>query len=180
MEPEFAPEYSSKERLHKFAVVAPLVLGLYAAVEWWFLPVIRRFSDNAYCETVLGVPGQVVLFYGLFIGIPMLSGLLVCAMTINCSLKAIRARRYPPPGEKVFRRTKVKTGWSAVAIACGPIVITILLFCLACWGYGAATELIEKSYKIHPRGWNCPVQLQVSHNTAVNQLPTAATWLLQC
>lgn len=167
MEPEFAPEYSAKERLHRLAVVLPLALGTAAAFQWWFIPLFRQFADNAHCRTLFGIPGEVVLFYGLFVGFPILLALTVCAMTIRSSLKTIQTRRYPPLGEKVFRRTKVRTGWRAVAIASAPIVLVLYLFGMAAWGYGPATELIKKG-QVNPHERKCVSNLGASLNTSVN------------
>lgn len=144
MEPEFAPVYSAKERLHKLAVALPLALGIGAAFKWWFLPLFGRFAANAHCQTVFGVPGETVLFYGLFVGFPILLALMVCAISIRSSIKAIRTRRYPPEGEKVFRRIRVRRGWPAVVIASVPMIMALYLVGLAVWGYGPATELIKK------------------------------------
>lgn len=162
METEFAPEHTSKERWQRLVIVAPLVLGSYALCQWWFFPWLRAFSERAPCETVLGAPGLSVLFYGLFVGMPLFLAFMVGIALVPASWRAIKTRRYPPPSQKVYRRTKIKTGWRAVALALVPIVLVAYLAGVAAWGVGATREILAQAYAKHPNGWEC------ASNTSLN------------
>lgn len=157
MESEFAPQYSVRERWLRIAVAAPLILGFAAAWQWWLLPMWGRFAENAHCNTVFGFSGLSVVFYGIFVAFPLLIALFVGAFMLGPSLRAIHARRFPPPGQKVFRPTKIKTGWRAVAIACVPIFIVVYLVGIGIWGIGQARDVIAQAHRNHPKGFECAV-----------------------
>jgi hypothetical protein len=145
MEPEFAPQYSPKERWRRLLlhVVVGTLLG--AAVYWWVLPRFRSFSADAPCEAIFGVPGSTVLIYGAFVGAPLAAAILIVLLTARQSIETIATRRYPPPGRKVYRRVKIKRGWQAVAFALIPVMFVTYLGVLSSQGMMRAAELTREA-----------------------------------
>lgn len=145
MEPEFAPQYSPKERRRRLFlhVVVGTLLGV--ATYWWVLPRFRLFSADAPCEAIFGVPGSTVLIYGAFVGAPLAAAILIVLLTARQSIETIATRRYPPPGRKVYRRVKIKKGWQAVAIALIPAMFITYLCVLSSQGMARAVEMARET-----------------------------------
>jgi len=102
---EYAPEYSHAERI-RFVVLGSAIGAMLVGVcQFWFFPWMREFSASASCRTVLGFSGNAVLFYGVFVGIPLHAALLVCVLVGRRGYRVLRQGRVPPEGERVFRRT---------------------------------------------------------------------------
>lgn len=153
MEPEYAPQYTLKERLRHIAVLLPIGVTFYLLYEWWFLPKLRAFSEHAGCENVFGMPGPSVLFFGVFVFIPLLFALVTAGVFLPTAVRAIKTRRYPPPGKKVYRPTRIKTGSQAIASSVTPLVLVLFLIGVAVWGYGQASQILKRAYSAHPNGW---------------------------
>lgn len=150
MEPEFAPEYSSSERWRLIGLCFSLMLAGYGVWKLWLLPRLLWFADNSQCQTVFGISGTTVLFYGLFVGIPIAGAVLIAIFTLGVSVRAIRTRRYPPLGHKVFHRTKVRKGWPAVALALVPPLFVIYFCGLAASGVPLAAAQIDRVQRTRP------------------------------
>lgn len=145
MEPEFAPQYSPKERRRRLLlhVVVGTLLGV--AVYWWVLPRFRLFSGDAPCESIFGVAGSTVLIYGAFVGAPLAAAILIVLLTARQSIETIATRRYPPPGRKVYRRVRIKKGWQAIAIALIPAMFITYLCVLSSQGMTRAAEMARET-----------------------------------
>jgi len=68
---EYAPEYSRAERIRFVAVGAAFGAALVGVCQLWFFPWLREFSASASCRAVFGLSGTAVLFYSVFVGIPL-------------------------------------------------------------------------------------------------------------
>lgn len=147
MEPEFAPQYSSKERWRRLLLHGVLCVLMAGAVYWWVLPRFRLFSADAACEAVFGVPASTVLIYGAFVGAPLAAAILIVMLTGRVSIETIATRRYPPPGRKVFGRVKVKRGWQAVAIALVPAMFITYLCVLSSQGMATAAQMARATQR---------------------------------
>lgn len=144
MKPEFAPQYSPKERRRRLLVHGVLGLLTLGALYWWALPRYRSFSAEAPCETILGVPGSTILLYGGFVGVPLAAAILIVLLTARSSIEAIATRRYPPPNRKVFGRVKVKKGWQAIAFALMPAMAVTYLCVLSSQGLATAAQMARE------------------------------------
>ena len=147
MEPEFAPQYSPKERLRRLLVHGVLGLLTLGALYWWALPRYRSFLAEAPCETLLGMPGSTILLYGAFVGIPLAAAVLIVLLTARSSIEAIATRRYPPPNRKVFGRVKIKKGWQAIAFALMPAMAITYLCVLSSQGLTTATQMARDAQR---------------------------------
>jgi hypothetical protein len=141
MEPEFAPQYSPKERRRRLLVHVVIGTLLGAALYWWALPRFRSFSADASCEWIFGVPGSTVLIYAAFVGAPLAAAILIVLLTARQSIETFASRRYPPPGRKVYRRVKIKKGWQAIAYGLIPAMFIAYLCVLSSQGLMRAAEL---------------------------------------
>jgi hypothetical protein len=141
MEPEFAPQYSPKERRRRLLLHVVIGTLLGAAVYWWVLPRFHSFSADAPCEAIFGVPGSTVLLYAAFVGAPLAAAILIVLLTARQSIETIATRRHPPPGRKVYRRVKIKKGWQAIAFALIPAMFVTYLCVLSSQGMAKAAEL---------------------------------------
>ncbi|HET7370318.1 MAG TPA: hypothetical protein VFK45_05725, partial [Gammaproteobacteria bacterium] len=54
---------------------------------------------------------------------------------------------------KVYRSTKIKTGSQAIVSSMAPLVLVLFLFGVAVWGYGQASQILNRAYSMHPNGW---------------------------
>lgn len=141
MEPEFAPQYSIKERRRRLLLHVVIGTLLAAAVYWWVLPRFRSFWVDAPCESIFGVPGSTVLIYGALVGAPLAAAILIVLLTARQSIETIASRRYPPPGRKVYRRVKIKKGWQAIAFSLIPAMFVTYLCVIGSQGMTKAAEM---------------------------------------
>ena len=136
---EFAEPYSRAERL-RFVVVG-VVAGAAAilAGKLWLFPGLRAFAVTAPCRTVLGMSGEVVLGYGLFVGLPVLATCVVASTIGWRGLRILRDGQVPPAGERVLRPTRIARGRRATVagylhvLAIAPLVVIVL------WGAAQAS-----------------------------------------
>lgn len=140
MEPEFAPQYSPKERRWRLLLHGVLCVLMIGAV-YWAVTHFRSFSADAPCEAIFGVPGSTILLYGGFAGMPLAAAILIVLLTGRSSILSIATRRYPPPGRKVYGRVKVKRGWQAVAFALVPAMFITYLCVLSSQGMTTAAQM---------------------------------------
>lgn len=143
MEQEFAPQYSAKERRRLQIMYAVICVLMAAALYWWVLPRIRLLAVEAPCAMIFGVRGSAVLLYSALVGAPLMGAVFLVAMTARSSIHAIATRRYPPPGQKVFGRVKVKKGKQAVAMALVPAMFVTAICLLSIEGMHVANKMIR-------------------------------------
>jgi hypothetical protein len=143
MDPDFAPQYSPKERRRRLLVHAVLGALMAGAVYWWVLPRVSALTADAPCETIFGVPASTVLIHGAFVGAPLAAAVLIVVLTGRWSIETIATRQYPPPGRKVYRRMKVKRGWQAVTFALIPAMFITYLCVLAAQGLPRAAQMAQ-------------------------------------
>ncbi|MFC4310505.1 hypothetical protein ACFPN2_15545 [Steroidobacter flavus] len=145
MEPEFAPQYSPKERRRRLLLHAVLAALTGAALYWWALPRFRSFSADAACQTIFGISGSTLLIYGAFVGAPLAAAIMIVLLTARQSIETFATRRYPPPGRKVYGRVKIKKGWQAVAFALIPAMFITYLCVLSSQGMERASRMARET-----------------------------------
>ncbi len=140
-EPEFAEEYTQAERI-RFVVIGMLTGALVViSSKTWLFPWLREFATSAPCRTVFGIEGVTVLWYGLFVGMPLQVTVLVAATFGWRGYKILRDGQVPPIKEKVFRPTKIRRGSIAMLIGYMHLSAFLPLLALAIWGGFQAEEL---------------------------------------
>jgi hypothetical protein len=148
---EYAPTYSTAER-RRFVVVGG-VLGILVvgAGKAWGFPWIAGFSATAACRTVLGINGATVLWYALFVALPLLGAVVAGFGYGRTGLRILREGRFPPAGTQVFRPTRVIRSAMARRIGYLHLAACIPFLALATWGFGRASSLskIPRSAHVH-------------------------------
>jgi hypothetical protein len=142
---EYAPEYSHAERVRFFVLGSAAGALVFVVCQFWFFPLLREFSASAHCRSVLGISGIAVLFYGVFVGVPLHAALLLGALAGRRGFKVLREGRHPPSGEKVFRPTPVIRGTKAKMFGYLQLFAAAPLFGLAVWGGFQAQGLVKQA-----------------------------------
>jgi hypothetical protein len=88
------------------------------------------------------VDGVSLLFYGMFVGVPLLVALLGTLFGGVQGLRVLRSGQCPYPGAKVLQRRRILRGWRARLIGWLQLLAPLGLVGVAIWGAGAAGEMI--------------------------------------
>jgi hypothetical protein len=132
--PEFAEMYSTAERI-KF-IVRYIISGgaIFVVSKFYFFPWLTQFANTAHCRIVLGMDGRFVVWYGLFIGIPLSATLIVASTMGYRGYKVLRDGQAPPRGEKVFKPTRIVRGVKAKMIGYFQLLSFVPFLAFAIWG----------------------------------------------
>jgi hypothetical protein len=142
---EFADEYTEAER--KRILLIGLVAGgaIIVVSKTWFFPWLHWFSEAAHCHTVFGYSGVSVLFYGLFVGLPLFSTTPFICYAWD-GYRILRDRQAPPKHAKVFKRTKIVRGQPAIVRGLLLMSIVPVFFIpFVSWGFYEAGEMTKTS-----------------------------------
>ncbi|MEH6448850.1 MAG: hypothetical protein V7765_09285 [Oleispira sp.] len=140
---KYAPEYSKKERINFLLKHTLWVLPLYIVTDFWFFDWLSEFSNNSNCYYFGGITGSHLIFYSLFVGIPLSLFIIILALEGPRSIKIMKLGQNPLPDEKVFKKTKYKYGAKAKIQPIVTVVIAISLLIFAAWGYVQAYEITQ-------------------------------------
>lgn len=142
-EPEYAEVYSFKERL-RLVLIGVAVAGVLMLVfDQWGLPRMEAFVAQAPCTQVWGISGVALVFYGWFVGAPLLFALVAAAFLWRRGFRILRDRQVPYRGEKMFRQTRIRRGRWALLIGWLHLLAPALFVALAIWGGVQAKALVE-------------------------------------
>jgi hypothetical protein len=154
--PEFAEEHSLPDKVRLILIYLATGAAAVFAAKAWLFPAIREFAGLAPCREVLGIPGVNVLFYGLFVGMPLTFALVVGLTMGRRGYRILRDGQVPPVGEKVFRPTRVERGRKARWMGYVHLLAPLLLIGIAAWGLPQASRLIAS---VHPdAARDCPAK----------------------
>ena len=139
---KYAPEYSKSERFKILLMHLAWAVPLFSVTKLYFLPWFKSYSENAQCYNYGTFSGYHVVFYTVFIVLPLLPVITLFLIEGKRNIKIIKIGQNPLEGEKVFRRTKYKYGMRAKIQPY--LFFTILLFLvgLSVRGYFWANEII--------------------------------------
>jgi hypothetical protein len=138
---EYAEQYSRTERV-RFILIGLAINGsLYLGWKFWALPRWADFAKMSPCYEFWGINGVTILFYALFVGIPLLSALGVAFLISRRGLKILHDGRLPYRGEKVFRLTRIKRGRTALLAGWLHVLSPLPLVAVAVWGAHQAEAL---------------------------------------
>lgn len=101
----------------------------------WYLPFINWYVDTVHCHTPFGYSGISVLWYSLFVGLPLLSALMIGAFTVPIGYQGLTHQQFPPKGHKVYKPTKVLRGWKGNLKSIFHLLIPVFLVLFSIWGY---------------------------------------------
>ncbi len=139
----------SAERV-RIIVLYVIFGGAVSAVsKFYFFPWLTQFANTAHCRIVLGMDGQFVVWYGLFVGIPLSAALIVAGFMGSRGYKILRDGQAPPLGEKVFKPTRITRGVKAKMIGYIQLLSFVPLLAFAIWGgfQAHAMSVEAKPYK---------------------------------
>lgn len=137
----YAPLYSKRERI-RLALKLALVFGpLFLIGHYWFVPRVGEYARYANCYRYGEFSGVEVLLYGMFVGIPLSTALLVALLFGPRSLRVIRAGQDPLPGEKVLRKTRYRYGRMAWLTPIYTVLFVIFFIGVAIWGAAQAKQI---------------------------------------
>jgi hypothetical protein len=130
----FAEEFSKKEKLER--VTLHIILGTFVVIthQKWVLPYIEWYANTAYCHSPLGYSGITVLWYSLFVGLPVFCSILVGGYSVPVGVKGLRDSQFPPKGVKVYKPTKIIRGWSSKAKSLAHLLSPLLFVAIGVWG----------------------------------------------
>jgi len=139
---EYAPEYTKKERVVLVAKHMAWAIPLVAATKMWFFPWFGAYAERAHCYDYGYVTGTHLVFYFVFVAIPIGSALAIFSIEGVRSLKIIRLGQNPLPGEKVLRKTKYKYGVKAKIQPYIVLLVLVFLLGLGIKGIFWANDII--------------------------------------
>ena len=138
---EYAEQYSFKERAQFILIALALNGALFLLWKFWALPLWTDFANMAPCYELWGVGGIAVLFYSLFVGLPLLLALAAAVFISRRGVKILRDGQVPYRGGKMFRPTRIKRARIAVLTGWAHVLAPMPLVALAVWGAPHAEAL---------------------------------------
>jgi hypothetical protein len=141
-DPEFAEEHSLPDKIRLVVIYLAVGAAAVFAAKAWLFPAIRDFAGSAPCREVLGFSGVSVLFYGLFVAMPLSFALIIGLTMGRRGYRILRDGQVPPVGEKVFRPTRIERGPKAKRAGYIHMLAPLLLLAIAAWGLPQAAQLI--------------------------------------
>jgi hypothetical protein len=134
---EYAPEYSTQEKLIKLGLHALWLIPLYLVMKFSVFPVLSEPSTWL-CQTWLGYPSATLMpvLLCIFSALLLIMGVLPVLWHWR---KVLKLGQHPLPGQKVFKPTPVIKGprarrraWLALlGFSLGMLVFAVLLVLLA-------------------------------------------------
>ena len=169
-DPEFSEEHTPAERIR--GVIIGVVTGALVIFigKSWLLPWFREFASSAPCRNIFGIEGVTVLWYGLFVGMPVAVTILVVSTFGWRGYKIIRDGQSPPAKEKVYRPTKIHRGTRARLIGYIHLWAFLPSLALSIWGSYQAKEMLRT---IHPSMSTCAANTTAERGAPQAALPLA-------
>lgn len=170
-EPEFAEQYTKAEaiRIVVMGTLAGALIIIFSKA--WLFPWIREFAISAPCRKVWGIEGLTVLWYGVFVGLPLFNAILIMPTLGWLGYKILRDGQFPPANVKVFRPTKIRRGPKAKLIGYMHILVCLPLLALSIWG-GFQAEKMTKTMR--PKAGMCATNPGDEGNAPQAALPLAS------
>lgn len=157
-EPEYAPQYSKAERLRRLFIALAITLPIFAFLQFIFFPWLRDFSANAACRSLWGMSGHHIVFYGTFVGIPLLIFIGAGISLLPDILRIMASGQYPPPGRKTYHPTRIRRGSRAILIAWLYTALLLFALGLSLLGVHHAHTILQNLHAKHPNGIPCELE----------------------
>lgn len=143
--PDFAPEYSKKERVIIILKIFLWAIPLFVFLKLIALPWFDSFAKTAHCFSLGNITGIQIVFYSVFVVLPVSLALMVALIIGPREFRVWKLGQDPLPGEKVFRPTRYVFGWKAKIKPLIFLGITLFFVGLGVRGVFWANDLIEKT-----------------------------------
>ena len=142
--PEYAPEYTKRERVFLVLKHAAWAVPLFLITKFWFFPWFEAYITTAHCINYGVFTGSHIVFYSLFIGLPLLLAIVILLIEGPRSLKIIKIGQNPLPNEKVLSKKKYTYGNKAKIKPVLFFMATLVLLGMAFKGFFWANNIISK------------------------------------
>jgi hypothetical protein len=143
--PKFAEQYTTAERI-RFIVLYIVSGGAITAIsKLYFFPWLNEFASSAHCRTALDFDGLAVLWYGLFVGMPLSFAALVGGVIGYRGYKILRDNQTPPLHEKVFRPTRIVRGKKAKLFGYLHLLAFSPFLAISIWGIPQAASMFSRT-----------------------------------
>ncbi|MCW3107700.1 MAG: hypothetical protein JWQ09_2206 [Segetibacter sp.] len=140
---EYAPLYSNSERLKLLVIHVCCLIPCFLFSQFYFFPTFKEFSEHAECHEIASINGVKLVFFGLFVGLPLVLAFSLFLLEGLRSIRAFKAAQHPPPNEKTFTLTPYKYGRAAKVTATIPFLFILFLLCFCVWGGYQANSLTK-------------------------------------
>jgi len=140
---DYAPEYTQKERIAFVLKIMAWTIPLFVMTQFWFFDWLSEYSENANCYNYGDINGVHLVFYGLFVFMPLSLAIIVFLTEGRRSINVIKLGQNPLPNEKVFKPTKYKYGNAAKIKPIGIFCVILFLTGLSVWGGFQAHDLTK-------------------------------------
>lgn len=138
---DYAPVYTTRERVRIALLMAAATIGVYLATHWWMVPAIENFARNANCYSYADFSGVELLFYGVFCGAPLSLGLLILLLFGRRCYLIFKTGQDPLPGEKTLRKRRYRYGRRALLTPLLVLLTVLYTVGVAIWGAPRAAAL---------------------------------------
>lgn len=138
---DYAPEYTKRERIEIALKNLAWAIPVVFICEFWLFDWFAEYSNNANCYKYGSINGVHLVFYGLFVFMPLLFAIILCLTEGRRSIKVFRLGQNPLPNEKVFSTTSYKYGLAAKAQPIVVLSVMLFLIGLSVWGGFQAHDL---------------------------------------
>lgn len=140
---DYAPEYTKKERIVFVLRIMAWAIPLVVISEFYSFGWLSDYLENANCYNYGNINGVHLVFYGLFVFIPLSFAIILLLTEGRSSINVIKLGQTPLPNEKVFGPTKYKYGNAAKVRPIGVFSVIILFTGLSVWGGFQAHDLTK-------------------------------------
>ena len=131
---DYAPLYSKGERIRLALILVAVFAPLILLAHFWLIPLITYYAKYANCFYYDDINGVELLFYAVFVAMPLAFALIVLLIMGPRSLRIIRAGQDPLPKEKVLRKTKYRYGPAAMWFPALTLVVVTAFIGISIWG----------------------------------------------
>jgi hypothetical protein len=147
--PEFAELYTLRERVRLVLIGLAIAGAVLVPFHIWLLPMLEDFAAHVSCRRVAGVEGPTVLFYGIFVGMPLAIAAALALVCIPHGLRVLREGQFPLKGQKVTRPTRIRRGLTARRWAYGSMAVPAVFIAIAVWGSFQVPKIVEEISRQH-------------------------------
>jgi hypothetical protein len=140
----YAPMYTPQEKIHLLLTHALWAVPFVTLLRIWFFPHFKQFAAHANCFNWGAINGMHLVFYGVFVGVPLIMALMGYLFTFNMAVQTYKSQQFPPPNYKTLHLTPYKYGLKAKLLAVFWFGFLGVAISFAMWGGWQAHALTQQ------------------------------------